>query len=306
MAILAWLSLLSAMAFLRIAMSSFTPTMAPAFIWSNNRFLGIEEHSVDYEIFTPKSLAKNLLERLHPSGKQETKRETNLFLAFIGDELRSVDIARDTLQKINTQHVLQNTMATSNFSVVLPHIVFSAEEDSFVDSLVDTIEQTENHGNILGELHTFGCTGANKALKEFGSIQDIEEFLSSRKVTNGGEINVLVICSPSWKLPLKEESEGKLLGKITQALSASVNDYVALYVSDLSKRSEYDLNLHVRQLSSSAGATNETFCDEICQTKATLLEALLVGVVLIFILVMGICCMAGVQSPSRFESQKES
>ncbi|KAJ7559980.1 hypothetical protein O6H91_04G109600 [Diphasiastrum complanatum] len=303
MARLTWLFLLPAIALLHLVSSS-AAAMAPAFIWSNSRFLGTEDHSVDYQIFTPKSLIDNLFESSFE--KQETTEKTNLFLVFIGHELRLADIAHNRLHEIDTLHLLKNTVASSNFSVVLPHVHFSSEEKSFMDALVETIQQTEKPGNFLGELQTFECTGASKSLEEFGSIQEIEVFLTSRKVTNGRKTDVLVICGSSLKLTLKAQSEGKLLGRVLQALSIGVRDYIAFYVSDLSGRSRYDLDLQFRQLSSSAGATNETFCDEICQTKATLLEVLFVGIVLIFILVIGICCMAGVQSPSRFEAPKES
>ncbi|XP_010501171.1 PREDICTED: uncharacterized protein LOC104778426 [Camelina sativa] len=49
-----------------------------------------------------------------------------------------------------------------------------------------------------------------------------------------------------------------------------------------------------------------TTCDELCKFKSSLLEGILVGIVFLLILISGLCCMAGIDTPTRFETPQDS
>jgi len=52
--------------------------------------------------------------------------------------------------------------------------------------------------------------------------------------------------------------------------------------------------------------TGEGKCDGECLVKSTLLEGTFVGIVLLIILISGLMCMMGIDTPSRFEAPQES
>ncbi|KAK6921308.1 V-type proton ATPase subunit S1/VOA1, transmembrane domain [Dillenia turbinata] len=137
----------------------------------------------------------------------------------------------------------------------------------------------------------------------------------------------------------EQDSEGDIVSKVISSVEQSGATYSVLYVSDPSKSIHHPFSGHLERFlvegTSGNGSANST-CDEVCQIKSSLLEGLLVGgieatgsiicslkivsrsmielsrrkftsvevkegLVLLIILISGLCCMAGIDTPTRFE-----
>lgn len=107
----------------------------------------------------------------------------------------------------------------------------------------------------------------------------------------------------------KTQVEGKILGEIIRNLQQAGITYTVLYTSDPYEMVPYGRFQKLeRHLISNVrnDSANMTYCDGVCKSKASLLEGFLVGLVLLIILLSGLCCMMGIQTPTRFEAPHES
>ncbi|EPS74433.1 hypothetical protein M569_00322, partial [Genlisea aurea] len=126
--------------------------------------------------------------------------------------------------------------------------------------------------------------------------------------------DLIVLCSGvSSSDDDRSDAESTILSRLLDSVKPLVGvEYSVLYVSDPFRAPQY-VNPH-RELKrflaegTTAGnaSSNSTVCDNVCQIKSSLLEGLFVGIVLLIILISGLCCMMGIDTPSRFETPQET
>ncbi|GAB4835065.1 hypothetical protein Ancab_033333 [Ancistrocladus abbreviatus] len=75
---------------------------------------------------------------------------------------------------------------------------------------------------------------------------------------------------------------------------------------DLWTSSSLQIERFLAEASSGNRSVNSTVCDRVCQIKTSLLEGILAGIVLLVILISGLCCMMGIDTPTRFETNQDS
>ncbi|XP_014757864.1 uncharacterized protein LOC106866717 [Brachypodium distachyon] len=125
---------------------------------------------------------------------------------------------------------------------------------------------------------------------------------------------------PSWKTDLiischggfenleTEISEGELLSELVSVLKNSRAKYTILYASQPYDLLESPSNLPLaRYLAEKTNTTTRAGlgkCDGV-PSKISLLEGTFVGLVLLIILISGLCCMMGIDTPSRFDAPQD-
>ncbi|WOL18034.1 hypothetical protein Cni_G26827 [Canna indica] len=84
--------------------------------------------------------------------------------------------------------------------------------------------------------------------------------------------------------------------------------YTVLYTSKPYTSVEYPARLTMRFLADStqSNASTNSTCGGVCQIKSSLLEGIFVANLLLTILISGLCCMIGIDTPTRFEAPQES
>ncbi|XP_015883587.1 uncharacterized protein LOC107419343 [Ziziphus jujuba] len=298
---------------------SFSSTV-PAFLWSphyHHHHPGLEA-AVNYQTITPKDLAKSVLSeggwsKIVCSGNK-LKQPVDLALVFVGREFQSSDIYAKKHADGGLVDLLKVAYSRSNFSMAFPYIAAS-EEETMANSLLAGF--TEICGpDIIFTNVTFSqsCSPVGGNFQKLENLHSVHEYLWSRmeKRTKGG-VDLIVFChegSESVKEAEQSLSESEVLGDLINSVDQSGAKYVVLYVTDpfasIHYPSHREIERFLAESASGNSSANSTFCDEVCQIKSSLLEGLFVGIVLLIILISGICCMMGIDTPTRFEAPQES
>ncbi|EFJ26337.1 hypothetical protein SELMODRAFT_228107 [Selaginella moellendorffii] len=256
--------------------------MAPAFIWSNLRCVDSGQQ-VNYQVSDARSVTRAALEQLDMKKcLDESEKPADLLVAFVGSEVRSVELSNELSSY--TVEKLKGLILASNSSLSFPYVA-AADGISIGSDVVRTLQDSTDL------VAAFGCPGTLSSL----SVLEAENYVVSTKAEHA---QVLLLCLSSSAL----EPEGQVVQRILSKLEESSVRYVALYASDPLGFESFYASKH-RML-----ASNDTkpYCDDVCKTKATLLEAIFVVIVLLMILISGLCCMMGIQTPLRFEKPHES
>ncbi|KAM6555207.1 hypothetical protein CsatB_015969 [Cannabis sativa] len=267
--------------------------------------------SVNYQTLSPKDMAKSLLSQAGWShllcSEDQVEQPLDLALIFVGSQLRSSDLYANSNADKDFVDFLKVSFTKSNFSTAYPYI--ATTEESMVDSLIQGVTETCGNNINLGNIVVSeSCSLPDGNFKRLANVQSVHDYLSSRaeKKANG-EANVLVFCheeSNSLDSAHKSDSETETFGKLVGSMDQSGKKYAVLYVSEPSKSIQYPLSRDVERFL--AEGINSTICGEVCKIKSSLLEGLLVGIVLLIILISGICCMMGIDTPTRFETPQDS
>ncbi|URE18375.1 hypothetical protein MUK42_12485 [Musa troglodytarum] len=267
-----------------------SPVTGPAFLWSPQHF-GSSHHDnkefVDYRTFSPKDLAKSVLSEGGWSNVVCTPEKLNddmdVAVVFVGRKL---------------------SFRTSNFSMAFPYVAID-EQEMLENSLVKGFAENCGQGlgvNRIAYLDSCSLDGGNKKLEGLHSIHDI---LASRI---SGKMDLIVLCSGDTKESDRTQSEGEALSNVVNMLKESGAKYTILYASKPYRTTQYPAHSAVRFLAESpqSQASDNSTCDGVCQIKSSLLEGIFVAIVLLIILISGLCCMIGIDTPSRFETPQES
>ncbi|XBI80130.1 hypothetical protein VPH35_089378 [Triticum aestivum] len=138
------------------------------------------------------------------------------------------------------------------------------------------------------------------------ALADILKDLVKSRMGNNQPTELIVFCSGGFKDSTK--SEGQLLLDLVSVLDKSGAKYTVLYASQpyglLENPSDLPLARYLAEKTNTTKPVLEK-CDGECQLKSTLLEGVFVGVVLLIILISGLCCMMGIDTPSRFEAPQD-
>ncbi|RDX73241.1 hypothetical protein CR513_47182, partial [Mucuna pruriens] len=298
------------------------PSTVPAFLWSSHYQLASEnglKESVNYQVISPKDLAKSVLSEAGWSNflckGKKTHEPLDLALLFVGRELQSSDLSMKNNADSALLDMLKIAFTRSNTSVAFPYV--SASEDVHLENLLVSgfAEACGDDVGIANVAFHESCTMDGTNDEEITALNSVQDYLTKRMEENDSKkTNLVVFCngdSHALKNADRTQSEGELLSKLISSLEESGAKYAVLYVSDPSRSIQYPSYRELQRFLAESTTGNEstnstTFCDEVCQIKSSLLEGILVGIVLLIILISGLCCMMGIDTPTRFETPQES
>ncbi|XP_022754384.1 uncharacterized protein LOC111302807 isoform X4 [Durio zibethinus] len=160
------------------------------------------------------------------------------------------------------------------------------------------------------KLHSSDVAG-NKHVEPVNLLKD--HLISRMEKKTKGETDLVVLCdggSHSAKELDQPYPESEIMNEVLSSLEQSGAKYAALYVSDPFKSIHYpgyrELERFLAEGTAGNASANSTGCDEVCKIKSSLLEGVLVGIVLLLILISGLCCMMGIDTPIRFEAPQDN
>ncbi|OEL20045.1 hypothetical protein BAE44_0018937 [Dichanthelium oligosanthes] len=255
--------------------ASAAPAVAPAFLWApkNYGFCSNDaKEVVHYQTVSPKILAKSVLEEGGWS---------NLML-------QSSDISKDKQVDPALADTLKLSFTSSEFSMAFPY-VSTTDDEKMEDSLLSGFDENCNSGFERNRItYTDTCTVTSEDLKKHNSMDSIRDFVTSRM----------------------GNSPRDLLSELVAMLKKSGAKYTILYASQpsglLVSPSNLPLGRYLAEKTNNTTKTGLGKCDGECLVKSTLLEGTFVGIVLLIILISGLMCMMGIDTPSRFEAPQES
>jgi hypothetical protein len=239
--------------------------------------------------------------------KDGPQKNVDVAVLFLGSKLQSSDISKDKQADPALADTLKLSFSSSELSMAFPYVAISEDEaleNSLLSGFTENCEDGSRGNHIT---YTDTCAASSESMKKHSSMDSIQDLVKSRMGNNPtGQTELIVFCSGGFKDNVK--SEGELLSEVVSVLNKSGAKYSILYASQpyglLENTSELPLARYL------AEKTNETKpilekCDGECQLKSTLLEGVFVGLVLLIILISGLCCMMGIDTPSRFEAAQD-
>ncbi|KAF7132691.1 hypothetical protein RHSIM_Rhsim09G0130300 [Rhododendron simsii] len=289
------------------------PSTVPAFLWSphedgfsSNGMKG----AVNYQTLSAKDLAKSVLSEggwlnILCSGKEAQQHSVDVALLFVGREL-------PLWESCGTKHVdssavdfLKVSFTSANFSLAFPYIAASEEKEAVESSLVSEFAETCGH-NLAGEVAFMeSCSLDGGNYEKLSDLKTFQDYLVSRmEKRQKGQADLAVFCLGS------SHSESQILSELINSVEQSGARYTVLYVSDPLRPVQYpsyrEVERFLAESASGNASRNFTACDGVCLVKSSLLEGIFVGIVLLIILISGLCCMAGIDTPTRFETPQDS
>lgn len=290
----------------------------PAFLWSNAHD-GLTSNkvkeAVSYQTLSPKDLAKSVMSEGGWSSilcsKQKPEDSADLAIVFVGRE--SVDISGRKNEDQSLLNLLKASFTKSTFSLAYPYVSASEENKPLQSSLVSELAETcglDAGLSKVGVLESCAAEGGN--FEKLADISSVHEYVvSTMEKKSKGQTPLVVFCNGVADSPKGSEqprSEGQVLSDLLTSVEKTGAKYSVLYVSDPVNVIRYPSYRQVdRFLAEKAGnsSLDSTTCDGVCQIKSSMLEGLFVGLVLLIILISGLCCMAGIDTPTRFEAPQE-
>ncbi|KAL3507142.1 hypothetical protein ACH5RR_032524 [Cinchona calisaya] len=298
--------------------SGLTSPTAPAFLWSPHQdgFISREVEAVNYRTLFTKDLAKSVMSeggwsRLLCSGK-ETQQPLDFALLFVGKELQSMDISMTKRADPILVDLLKESFGNSNFSIAFPYVAALEENKAIGHSLISEFEGSCANGLGISNIAVLdSCTLEGERFQKLADIPAVRDYLASKMEKRPkGQANLIVACHGGSRTELQFDlplSEAEQLSQLISSMEHLDAKYTVLYVSDPNGSIWYHSYQNLRRfLAEGNGSTNSTSCDGVCQIKSSLLEGLLVAIVLLIILISGLCCMAGIDTPTRFETPQDS
>ncbi|XP_045083402.1 uncharacterized protein [Aegilops tauschii subsp. strangulata] len=308
-----------------LAVAAAAPVTASAFLWAPENYGSHETKGVvHYQTMPPASLAKSVLDEGGWSNlvcsREGSYKNVDIAVVFLGSKLQSSDISRDKQADPSLADTLKLSFTGSEFSMAFPYVALT-DNDKLESSLLSGLaENCDNdfRGNHI--TYTDTCTVSGEDLKKHQSMDSIRDLVMSRKRSNPrGKTDLIVFCNGGFKDLDNAKSEGELLSELVSVLKMSEARYTVLYASQPYGLLENPSNLPLaRYLAEKTNTTTKSGlgkCDGECLVKSSLLEGtfvvsyldsvLLQGLVLLIILISGLCCMMGIDTPSRFEAPQD-
>ncbi|KAF8395964.1 hypothetical protein HHK36_017575 [Tetracentron sinense] len=316
-ALLAFL-LLAAQAPLGLTLQS----TVPAFLWSSHQYESSNDgtkEAVNYRTITPKDLAQSVLSEggwsnLLCSG-EKLQQPVDIALVFVGREFQSSDISRNKHADPALRDLLKDSFTRSNFSMAYPYVAASEVKETMENSLILGFTEACGHGLGVSEIAFLGsCSLEGEDFKKLADLDSVHDYLVSRMEKRPkGQADLLMFCngvSRSLGELDQTRSEGVILSELISSVEQSGATYAVLYASDSFRSNQYhsyrELERFLAEGAVGNSSANATICDGVCQIKSSLLEGVLVGIVLLIILISGLCCMMGIDTPTRFETPQDS
>ncbi|KAH0904732.1 hypothetical protein HID58_044235, partial [Brassica napus] len=296
-----------------------SPNTVPAFLWSPHLQAGNGgmDEAVNYQVMSAKDLVDSVFTQggwsnILCSEKKVEHPVVDVALVFIGRELLSSDVSSKRNSEPSLVNTLNGLFTASNFSLAFPYI--SAPEEERMESLLlSGLKQACPHNvGVSNIVFSDSCFVEDGMIQKLSDLQSFKDHLLSRKETRKeGETDLVVLCSEgsgSNSQSGQSHSERESISELVSSVEQSGSKYTALYVSDPYWYTSYKT---LQRFLAESGTGNSTVgvattCDELCKFKSSLLEGILVGIVFLLILISGLCCMAGIDTPTRFETPQDS
>ncbi|CAH8349027.1 unnamed protein product [Eruca vesicaria subsp. sativa] len=286
----------------------------PAFLWSPHlqSANGEVDEGVNYQVMSAKDLVGSVFTQGGWSNllcsEKKVEQAVDVALVFIGRELLSSDVS----SKKNSNPALVNTLNTlftaSNFSLAFPYIA-APEEERMETLLLSGLKEACPHNvGVRNIVFSDSCFVEDGTIQKLSDLQSFKDHLLARRETRKeGETDLVVLCSEGSE-SAQSHSERESISELVSSLEQAGSKYTALYVSDPYWYTSYKT---LQRFLAESGTGNSsvgvsTTCDELCKFKSSLLEGILVGIVFLLILISGLCCMAGIDTPTRFETPQDS
>ncbi|KAL4310128.1 hypothetical protein GQ457_01G048900 [Hibiscus cannabinus] len=290
----------------------------PAFLWSPGFSSNELKESVSYQIMSPKDLANSVLSQGGWSdllcSERKLERPVDLAIVFVGRELHSSDVAGNKNVDPALLNLLRGSFTRSNFSMAFPYVATS-EEETMENLLVSSFKEACGHDlGVSNVAFSESCSIEGGDFQKLANLHSINDHLVSRmEKRTKGETDFVVVCHGGFQ-SLKELDqpfpESEILKEVMSSVEQSGANYAALYVSDPFKSIHYpgykELERFLAEDTPKNASATAQVCDEVCKLKSSLLEGVLVGIVLLLILVSGLCCMMGIDTPTRFEAPQDN
>ncbi|GMJ00898.1 hypothetical protein like AT3G13410 [Hibiscus trionum] len=290
----------------------------PAFLWSPGFSSNELKESVNYQIMSPKDLANSVLSQGGWSdllcSERKNERTVDLAIVFVGRELHSSDVAGNKHVDPSLLNLLKASFTRSNFSMAFPYVATS-EEETMENLLVSSFKEVCGHSlGVSNVAFSESCSLEGGDFKKLADLHSIHDHLVSRmEQRTKGETDLVVVCHGGFQ-SLKEldqqSPESEILNEVMSSVEQSGAKYAALYVSDPFKSIHYpgykELERFLAEDTTKNASASAQVCDEVCKLKSSLLEGVLVAIVLLLILVSGLCCMMGIDTPTRFEAPQDN
>ncbi|CAA6661914.1 unnamed protein product [Spirodela intermedia] len=237
--------------------------------------------------------------------------DVDIALVFIGGKLRTSDISRSTSDP-SLVDSLKLAFTRSNVSMAFPYVSALDEGKVLETSLVSGLTEFCGHGLGVNRVaYLDSCSIDRTDFTKLQGLDSLHKHLSSKMESpTSVKTDLVVFCSGGAEQVENSQSDGEILSELITSLEQLGAKYSVLYVSDphrAGQPSPYpSLGRFLAEGAGQNGSASLAFCDGVCQIKSSLLEGLFVGVVLLIILISGLCCMMGIDTPSRFETSQES
>nr|GMD21584.1 uncharacterized protein LOC109152434 isoform X1 [Ipomoea batatas] len=260
------------------------PSTVPSFLWSPHQDGFPTSEAVNYRTLTPKELAKSVMSEggwsnllCSDNGAQQS---LDIGLIFVGKELHSHDLSRPRKADSSLVDLLKGSFVSSNFSLAFPYIAASEEGHSVENSLVSEFTDTcgrDLETSKVAFLESCSVEGGN--FEKLPDILSVQNYLVSRmEKRSKGHSDLIVLCHSGSEGSEEQASEDPL--------------------RSIQYPSHRALERFLAEGGVNSGSGNQT-CDEVCKLKATFLESILVAITLLIILISGLCCMMGIDTPTR-------
>ncbi|CAN6991637.1 hypothetical protein BRARA_A03265 [Brassica rapa] len=294
-----------------------SPNTVPAFLWSPHLHNGGMDEAVNYQVMSAKDLVDSVFTQggwsnILCSVKKVEQPVVDVALVFIGRELLSSDVSSKRNSEPSLVNTLNGLFTSSNFSLAFPYIA-APEEERMESLLLSGLKQACPHNvGVSNIVFSDSCFVEDGMVQKLSDLQSFKDHLLSRKETRKeGETDLVVLCSEgseSNSQSGQSHSERESISELVSSVEQSGSKYTALYVSDPYWYTSYKT---LQRFLAESGTGNSTVgvattCDELCKFKSSLLEGILVGIVFLLILISGLCCMAGIDTPTRFETPQDS
>uniref|UniRef100_A0A0V0HX16 Putative ovule protein n=1 Tax=Solanum chacoense TaxID=4108 RepID=A0A0V0HX16_SOLCH len=288
------------------------PSAVPSFLWSPHHYGVASSEAVNYGTLSLKDLVKSVMAEggwsdLLCSGKEGGQR-LDLALVFVGKELQSVDISRPKNANSELVDLLKASVAKSNFSLAFPYIDASEERESVESSLISEFTNTCGHGLEASNIaFSQSCSVEGGSFEKLTDVHSVQNYLLSRITKQSkGQPNLIVLCDQGHRTlggAEDQTSEGQVFSQLLSYVENLGAKYTALYVSDPFRSIQFPSYREVeRFLAEGTGNKSVDGCDGVCRIKSSFLEGIFVAIVLLIILISGLCCMMGIDTPTRFEA----
>ncbi|RCV36286.1 hypothetical protein SEVIR_7G317400v4 [Setaria viridis] len=297
--------------------SSAAPVLAPAFLWAPKNYgfrSDATKEIVHYQTVSPKSLAKSVLEEGGWSNficsREDAQKNVDVAVVFIGSKLQSSDISKDKQVDPALADTLKLSFTSSDFSIAFPY-VSTSDDEKLENSLLSGFAENCNNGFERNHItYTDTCTVGGQDLEKYTNMDAINDLVRYRKISTDGQTDLIIFCSGGFQNLDPAKSEGELLSALVYMLKDLGVKYTILYASQpsglLENPSREPLGRHLAEKTNTTTKAGLSKCDGECLVKSTLLEGTFVGIVLLIILISGLMCMMGIDTPLRFEAPQES
>ncbi|CAO2825355.1 unnamed protein product [Amaranthus hypochondriacus] len=288
-----------------------------AFMWSS--YIDTElDGKVNYQTLSSRDLARSVMSTGGWSnilcGSKQSHQPVDFAVVFVGKELQSSTITKKSGEDSLLVELLKDSFTKSNFSMAYPYLSSKVKEETVENALIQEFEESCGRKLEVGNVVvTESCLVEDKGYVKLADMHSVEEYVASKM--EGGvkeQTDLLLVCRGGFSSSTKFDrphSEGGYLSDLITSLDHSGAKYTVLYVSDPYNPIPYSFpmgRLLAENASGNASMNFTAFCDGVCQVKKTLLEAIFVAIVLLIILISGLCCMMGIETPTRFEIPQES